>query len=463
MLPAECYAAIATYLIPPDAYSLCVTSQFFHTIDQAVKSKPGQKCKTFAKDIMNAALLASLDRALLRNNVGFTTKDLRRLPRMLRQQGLSPGDVVLAGGLMLEACAGGPMELSTSDADLFSSGTDLAPIVARSWLVTVGKQSFCGIKSRYYMDTFDEYARGSQTKRIDQVEAYGPVSHIQPHDLLLFCSNDTDLLNQALQAQPNPPVRSLLPLKGNSFLYFRPCKCKHRLCIGPLHDSCHPLVTTDLIIASPGRTATDTVNDFDLDICQNTFDGKTFRLKDPSVLFNPNRKHDKTRAFSPIATIVHNENDLVAFFAPPFEAETTAERLQHLEELLPDEGNMFLRFIWSNGCHFGFRTEHARSTRMVDLAKLRRLVFEVHLFIFKSVARINKYKGRGICVTNTEHFPSKYSIPCTHTHEHMPIHEVTLMRIQLYNGAKAGWTQDDFTTAAMKYTETKQILRNNYT
>ena len=324
------------------------------------------------------------------------------------------------------------------------------------------------MKNQYYYSTFDSYARGSDARTIAQVEAYGSTDQIHPpHCMSTWCSDNITSLNYKLTQLDNPPYQPVLPLplkRGEKFLHFKPCSCddeNHCGCPNPFLVSRDGTINdgqffanVDLVIAASGHTALDCINSFDLDVCQNSFDGTTFHLVNPSNLFDCGKKVVPSKAFSPVATIVSCADDLLAFFAPPFDELTTADRLQSLEKVSPDKGNVFLRFIWEKGCHFGYHSPKADSTEMVDLIALRNLVKEVHTFIYKSVERIEKYRKRDIHVKDAEHVPQRYIIPPHH--EHKPNHEVVLMHIHLSNGAKAGWQPNDFVDAAMKYNTLKQ-------
>ena len=127
LLTDECKLEIAAFLLPFEAYNLCLTSKHLHA----------QRSLPLSTSILKSSLLSSLAKVLQHNKTGITLDNLASLQHLLTSSGLPANSFFLSGSTIVQACLGVLWEKSTNiktDIDIFCS-QDAAPIV-RSWLVT---------------------------------------------------------------------------------------------------------------------------------------------------------------------------------------------------------------------------------------------------------------------------------------------------------------------------------------
>lgn len=430
-LPEDCLVHISECITPIDTHSWCCTCRFFHLPSHFNGSKclpsaqPRPKSDSLAKLLLNSSLTQSLDVVLAKNQVGFNVAALKRLFQLSREHALPSSSILLSGSMVLQACLGRPFYRQGSrktDADLFCSSDSVR--VARAWLVdkSGGNMVFFGLKTRSYSSNIESYLEEeSDYDRLDHVEAYGP---LPSEDNLIstrrYVSTDVPSLNRKLnksrknisQAWRHPledseslrfPRLDFTPLQGQEFPHIR-----RRLGVNVddcNHEDDDATVTTDLVVASRGKTAQDLVDTFDLDICMCSYDGNTFRIKNPRFVFNVSCTGLGRCMSAPMSNICRHTAVLLDFFGENFTQESTEERLEYLEK--QKVASPLIRYLWDCGCHFGVFPDE------VDEVQLFHRVEDVHSFICRAVTRINKYRLRGVNVLNSHHIPHDYDLPST--------------------------------------------------
>ena len=397
---------------------------------------PPQKCPSsaqvrhrsdsLAKLLLNASLTQSLDVALALNQVGFNVAALKRLFNLSQEHGLPSTSILLSGSIVLQACLGRPFCRKGSrktDADFFCSHD--AVQVARAWLVDTsgGNMVFFGLKTRSYSNNIDSYL-GEDCDRLDHVEACGPLP--SERNLFLtrrYVSTDVSSLNRKMnksrrtitQAWRHPledtenlrfPHLDFTPLQGHDFPHLRRF-------LGMESDECNfddddddddeSRITTDLVVANRGNTAQHLVDTFDLDVCMCSYDGNTFRIKNPRFVFNVSSTGLGRCMPAPMSNISRHNAILLDFFGGNFIQESTEERLAYLER--QKVVSPLVRYLWDCGCHFGVFPDE------VDEEQLFYRVEDVHQLICRAVDRINKYRLRGVNILNSHHIPLDYDLP----------------------------------------------------
>ena len=427
---------VAKFITPIDTYNWCCTCRFYHLppgldgskcASSAQPRRKSNSSNSLAKLLLNSSLTQSLDVALTKNQVGFNVKALRRLFQMSRGHGLPSSSILLSGSIVLQACLGRPFCREGSrktDADFFCSQD--AVQVARAWLVdnSGGNMVFFGLKTRAYSNNIESYLEeecdgNRNCDRLDHVEAYGPL----PSEGNLFVtrryvSTDVPSLNTKMnksrriisQAWRHPledtetlrfPRLDFTPLEGHEFPHIRRS-------LGSEGDECNfedddSRITTDLVVATRGNTAQHLVDTFDLDVCMCSYDGNTFRIKNPRFVFNVSCTGLGRCMPAPMSNISRHKAILLDFFGDNFTQESTEERLAYLER--QKVVSPLVRYLWDCGCHFGVFPDE------VDEEQLFYRVEDVHQLITRAVDRINKYRLRGVNVLNSHHIPHDYDLP----------------------------------------------------
>jgi hypothetical protein len=463
LLPEDCLISISKHAAPIDTYNLCCTCRFYHhpRRNRVVKQSAvvnQSRATTLAKLLMNSSLRQGLDNALARNQVGFDVAALQRLHDMCRLNSLPPSSILLSGSIVLQACLGRSFSrgMKRSDADFFCSRD--AAKVARAWLVdeSCGGAVYIGLKRTPYSTQISSHLEPqSGGDRIDHVEAYGPapsetflartkhcISTIVSDLHSRYASKRAEisqawrfplikdrvpvdgLVSRRQAGAPFFPHLDFTPLPGTSFPFIRrkprsSSNTSPRLDVpddsGDSDDSddtddddwiqhCNT-ATVDLVVARHGWTAQDLVDRFDLDACMCSYDGETFRIKNPSFVFNVNNTGQGRCTHAPMSNITRNADVLHDFFGEDFEEEESTEgRLANLEQ--QKYVSKLVRYLWDYECHLGIFPDDR-----VDEEQRFFRVDDVHQLIRRAVSRINKYRLRGINIIDSDHIPSEYSLP----------------------------------------------------
>ena len=423
LLPDVCTFAVVAHLMPFDVFNWCQTCSHYHRSrtrivrqeDSCEFSSNATRERALAKQMMNASLTDSLDRVLKSNNIGFQISDLKRLNRNVKEELLPSSSIALSGSIVLQACLGKTFGLGTTDADMFCSQE--AIYVARKWLVS--KKS-CDmvlhrLKDRQYVSNVDTYlSKETNQDRIHHVEAYGPMPSTDEmklngvsvsHDHLSFNRSVWKLKERQRSVANLPQKTKSPPYPGYDFTPGVGYKHSHLVFETRDHDSIgsddessycaeYPDTlldcTVDLVVGSENSTAFDLIESFDLDVCMCSYDGQTFRIKNPSFVFNSLECGGKLVSF-PISNIVRNASVLEEFFVGWSTEQTTEERVRNLQRF--DEKFNLIQFLGDE-----------RETIQEYNSRIR----DIHYFVLRAVERINKYRRRGISILDSEHIPSEY-------------------------------------------------------
>ena len=423
LLPDVCTFAVVAHLMPFDVFNWCQTCSHYQRSrtrivrqeDSCEFSSNATRDRVLAKQMMNASLTDSLDRVLKSNNIGFRTSDLKRLNSNVKEELLPSSSIVLSGSIVLQACLGKTFGLGNTDADIFCSQEAIH--VARKWLVD--KKS-CGmvlhrLKDRLYVSNVDTYlSKDTNQDRIHHVEAYGPMPNPEEmklngvsvsHDHLSFNRNVWKLKERQRSVANLPRQSNSPPYPGYDFTPAVGYKHAHLVFETRDHDSigsddessCWAEYsdtlfdcTVDLVVASESSTAFGLIESFDLDVCMCSYDGQTFRVKNPSFVFNSLKCGGKLVSF-PLSNVVRNASVLKEFFVGWSTEKTTEERVRNLQRF--DEKFNLIQFL-----------EDEQETVREYNSRIR----DIHYFVLRAVERINKYRRRGISILDSEHIPSEY-------------------------------------------------------
>jgi hypothetical protein len=169
-----------------------------------------------------------------------------------------------------------------------------------------------------------------------------------------------------------------------------------------------PNITTDLVVAKDGWSAQDLVDTFDLDICMCSYDGCTFRIKNPRFVFNVYTDGPRI-IHMPMSNISRNSDILRDFFGDNFDQESTEERLEYLES--QKNVSDLVRYLWNYETRMPSGIREIDSTHRYHEEQRFFRVDDVHQLVHRAVSRINKYRLRGINIVNSDHIPSEYDLP----------------------------------------------------
>ena len=123
--PNECWCTISSFLIPPEAYSLCLVTKTFH---QYISTSQHTACNCSANQILHASMVSSLTSVLsTHHNVSFVNMECARTTNKYKK-----ADFVLSGGTMVQAVLG--KMWPNSDVDIFTT-SDSAPLT-RTFLMS---------------------------------------------------------------------------------------------------------------------------------------------------------------------------------------------------------------------------------------------------------------------------------------------------------------------------------------
>ena len=247
---------IVEYLSPCDAFSLSLTNKRIYNITPS---------------IMKKSLESGLSRVLQHMNVpGLTLPEFSKFSKSC-----SPSAVAISGGCLLKAITA--QEWKSSDIDIYTTIEEVPKV--RSWLV----KHCCQVLVSY--SKFYAYYPGRpssilivekyRTMPVDNTE-FGDASH---EDHWIFDKNKIYTKGIPVLFEDD---------EGDSIYYIKTTEEGFTLPFEPrlsYNKNCSCSVIIDLIIARPGRSVTDMINEFDLSIVQNLYDGESFRVCYPSKTF----------------------------------------------------------------------------------------------------------------------------------------------------------------------------------
>ena len=410
-LPDGCSADVAAFLLPFEAYNLCLTSKHFHMQRSATS--------LLSTRVLKSSLLSSLAKVLKHNDTSINLENLASLQRHLTNSGLPANSFFLSGSTIVQACLGVLWEKSPNiktDIDIFCS-SDAAPII-RSWLVKAsatapGHHIFAGASFGY----FDQSHFTVDESPTSHVENFGKFTSLAkpPDGTISTDQHQLWLENEALtkNAVRNGGSEHTKHLQGGicvcthngdpiPFLSRNTAKDLYRLKIEESIDFEHKV---DLVIAKKNCNATDLINNFDLDICRCSFDGSNFFIPDPHNVFknkkaaeNPFLSYFFQTVIPCPSSVARSRIDcLKAFFLPiigDHPQSTTLERIRSLKTTMPYHPFVTYVFLKEN---VDGNTEFTRA-------------HFIHVFVQRQVARLAKYRRRGVQIEGTEMIPSDYDL-----------------------------------------------------
>lgn len=335
-IPDAAWEAVSAFASPPDVYQLCLSSAHFHTNPaasasggdcekKADKSKSGGSKSTtattttnskavLATRLLRSSLLSSLGRVLEKSESGIT------LESALEMADLPEGSALIAGSTMAAAVLGevwsGPDRWRKADVDVFCTAK-AAPQV-RSWLVRSAGAMFVGFKD-YRLSMTDDSLLYTVDTKIHHVEHFGPLAENFESRRKSYGRTKFDTLDEyvdttsgwgkdcqknyadwkwkntmsfdVLGIEANNKAYSIKPGSGGTLPFDFDGDGNIDLVIAKVHgdDKAAAGKTTGKSSKKKAKksevTPFDILDDFDLTICKASFDGKTFRIPEPHLVF----------------------------------------------------------------------------------------------------------------------------------------------------------------------------------
>ena len=177
----EVMTTIAQYALPPEVYSLCLTSK--HFFDR-------KSDKLLSSRLLHVSLTKSLERVLRTGMVGLSSDQLKSFSEMAAS--LPPGSVAISGSSLVQAALG--EQWDNTDVDIYCTA-GAAPAV-RSWLVRNDKMVLNAGNENYPSASVNKES-GTFVTYVHHVEGYGNVpaegadmsggQHPVPFDYILAC------------------------------------------------------------------------------------------------------------------------------------------------------------------------------------------------------------------------------------------------------------------------------------
>jgi hypothetical protein len=286
-VPSEVLEVVAQYCIPPDVFSLSLTSREFlvETHCQPSPSPPpqGGGSHGLTNKLLHVSMLQSLKRALKRNGASFRPEiDIFNSFTDLANS-LPPNSVAMSGSIVVQAVLG--VNWEDSDLDVYCI-SDAAPAV-RSWLINNMKQVLVGVHPVYYSEPIQ------QGEFIGSVEKWMNT----PDDGELFKTKygRTWRFSKSFCSKPSPFVYGHHYQRDHDFRSFDPDETwevgtmDHATDIPfeplLLRDEVEKKGNIDLIIANRFYGIGDVIDDFDIEICKCLWDGHKFIIPSPQLTF----------------------------------------------------------------------------------------------------------------------------------------------------------------------------------
>lgn len=254
----EMIEGICKYLSPCDVYNLCLTSKQFH---QSTQDNP-----CYTKLLMRQTLESSLTKGLLNTGVhGFTLSSFQEFSNLC-----PPNTVAISGGTIVKAALD---QSWSSDLDLYTTRNQAKKV--RTWLI-----KNCGLVLKDYAK-FYSFLR-SPSVLIVETYTTMPIDGTEFIDSKdgerwTFRKDHLYVHNIDVPVDAFDTFTIKTTDDGNTLPY-EP-RLKHR-------TEENKSMTIDLIVARTGRSVDDMLNDFDLSICQNKYNGKSFQVFHPFKTFN---------------------------------------------------------------------------------------------------------------------------------------------------------------------------------
>jgi hypothetical protein len=280
LLPDDAIIHIAHYCLPSDVHNLCLTCKRFYqkmitqkqhavqssrdgsrevtgedekfgaSIDHGLSPNENQhRASLFAQKLVYDALLRSLNASVRGNRFNALSDDngdfVASFTRLSRS--LPKNAVLLSGSIMVQTILGQIWE--NSDIDIYCTH-NAAPAV-RAWLFTQAGLVLTNVSPGRYNDMGVEFGH---------VEQY-------THETVF------GLRGKTVTAYPSP-----CKIKGITMTTESHVPIRHSGVEIPYHN-------IDLVVMARGFETSDAINNFDIKICQCTFDGVEFVINNPIESF----------------------------------------------------------------------------------------------------------------------------------------------------------------------------------
>jgi len=257
----DAFMHISTYLDTSDIYNLCRVSKRFHESDSQL-----------TKSMMGCRLKANLGKALIQSNIpGFTIESFNELCELC-----SPHQVVISGGITAKAILG---KQWVSDVDIYVD-YQVAKRV-RSWFIKKWQQILIDAKPFYGNEDNQEDTIFLRERYTTMPKENAEITDRRNHHHLFFKRSEVYRRRLLLRINSWSQYYCIETIDGGKTLPYSSL-LMHRKHM-PWED---PVVNIDLIIGCPGVHLTDVIaNNTDLSICENTYNGKIFRVYHPSTSF----------------------------------------------------------------------------------------------------------------------------------------------------------------------------------
>lgn len=396
-IPDDPMLLVAQFLKPPQVYNLCLTNhdRFFRQAGNSASLNDGMTGGAsaashqarggnapgalFSTNLLRHSLLSSLRRVLRKSSAGLSLDQVSF-------SGTPRGSVVLTGSSMVQCCLGETYKLC--DLDVFCT-TGAAPAV-RSWLIKEGGmlfQGFCdtyvGVEDlthpidskihhveyysllpedgeeQYYSDPFDYKKACDFGKHVNENYAMGKWEYT---------------LGMAGVVDATNPKYRIKPLPGDPFPFN--------------YEFGHGAI--DLVVATDQcSSASELLEDFDLNICKAFWDGEVFSIPGPHYTFAHRSKMEPMRkAF--VQSYMRHYSPAIEHFSSDSAKEKVGRIRSAMRGVAAELGDSyFCRGIY-------FRQQE------------KELCLQFHNFVYKLVKRLEKYQKRGIIVQDapdTSNFP----------------------------------------------------------
>lgn len=382
----DAFHVIASFLNPPDVYSLCITSRCFHSINKV----------SLAKMLLDKSLFNSLRKTLQeRHNFLDSFIEMSKL--------LPINSVVISGSTMTQTMLGEKYE--KTDIDVYCEPT-VAPVV-RTWLIKKLNQVLIGWRKSYPL--FNSDSSSDFPNRIHHVEHYATMPDEEQlintgKHLWTFKKNDLQMRDEIKFVNDVEDVYAIKQVDDNAKIPMEQRLFCH------LHGVLQKqFINVDLIITTVTSTVVDVIDDFDISICKGMFNGHFFTIPIPSKTFFHNAELSQSW-----------RNEMVRSYV-----KHVTEEDETITILLKQSPEAFFRCMDQNTIH-KLTSGTSIFSRDFDenywIAKLRKIVinnaiaymtddhFSVHqhidpicmhnLIIVKFVERTKKYSNRKITIMN---------------------------------------------------------------
>ncbi len=286
VLTDEIILRMTDFLAPVDVHSLCLASRRF--------CEPSPVCgvgtRAFASTMLHSSLLCGLERTLKSGMTNFNSSGIVESFRKLSLS-LPENSVAISGSTLVQSVLG---ELwPESDINMCCS-RDAAERV-RTWLMLEANQMLAGWR-KWHGFLVPGHVLDENDKFVSHVERYtnAPVEGVLcrckcghsvqfGRESTVLCSEVTLAGNEVSAATDDDDGESIPRIKAMDGV---PLRCHPALFDRRRREPPKKCVNIDLMVAKPGVSASQVIDNFDISICKISFDGRRFSIPDPPLTFD---------------------------------------------------------------------------------------------------------------------------------------------------------------------------------